>query len=494
MPDPLIEIMTARWRQTESDISHRHAWPLMLIIMLLGAALRFYHLGFHQLWVDESFSAWASTFDPVDIIHICLQDIVHPPLYYFLLAFWTRVSGTSEFALRMLSASASLLGVPLLYQLGRRGWNRRTGLAASLFWAGSPFVIWYAQEVRMYALLTILGMASLLCLAYALFHGSWRWTVISAVLCLVGLYTHYFYIFIALSQVFYLILTWRRYRHAFRIWVLTSGLVVALYAPWGWAILRAGWQNAGINWIAPLSAETFVGALWQLGAGYHHLVDLPSTLVTIILGSGLVAEAVFGRSSQRSAIPGLAWTSLLTPILLVALISLRVPLFYSRFLQIVLPMYLLLAAAGLMRISQPAVGAALVVLVILLGNPVLREMYGSSTRYDQDWKLAMYDLANEAEARDAVAFRDNQSWYAYQYYYGGPLLTEINLPSGAGLDDLVAQIGDARRVWLVLWDAAQQCEIPLQFAPAVNSPIQLVDQKCYPQVLIVSYTWQGRMP
>ena len=115
----------------------------MLAITLLGVGLRSYHLGFYSLWYDETFTAWTVAQTPKDILWIGLQDVVHPPLYYLLLSFLIRLIGNSEFALRILSAWISLLGIPLLYQLGRRGWDRRVGLAAALLWACLPFPVWY---------------------------------------------------------------------------------------------------------------------------------------------------------------------------------------------------------------------------------------------------------------------------------------------------------------------------------------------------------------
>ena len=151
--------MTSRG-QHKTYVSKHHAWLAMLVITLLGMALRSFHLGFHRLWYDEAFTAWTVAQTLRDVVWISLQDVVHPPLYYVLLMGWTRLAGNSEFALRTLSAGVSLLGVPLLYQLGLRGWNRRVGLTAAFLWACVPYAIWYAQEARMYALLTVVGLAA----------------------------------------------------------------------------------------------------------------------------------------------------------------------------------------------------------------------------------------------------------------------------------------------------------------------------------------------
>ena len=57
---------------------------------------------------------------------------------------------------------AGTLVIPVLYELGRELYDRRTGLIAAAFAAVSPLLVWYAQEVRMYAFVTLFGLLALL--------------------------------------------------------------------------------------------------------------------------------------------------------------------------------------------------------------------------------------------------------------------------------------------------------------------------------------------
>jgi len=490
--------MTRQKRRTR-DLARRYAWPAMLVLTLVGAALRMYHLGFHELWTDEAFSAWVVAHGFREVLQLCLEDVVHPPLYYFLLLYWTRLAGNSEFTLRMISMGASLLGVPLLYQLGRWGWNRRSGLAAALLWACSPFSIWYAQEARMYAPLTVGGVAALLCLARAMTRpaglqdmpkqgGSRRWLAANAILNLIGLYTHYYYVFLLLSQGLYLLLTRRRHGCTFRWWVLLNGIGIALYLPWVAVMLHSGWQRAGIGWIPPVSLPAIFWTLWQLGAGYQQMADAKAAFVTIILLSSLSTEVVFGRArpAKGQAIAGLAWSHFLFPPLSIALISLWKPLFYPRYLQIILPAYLLLAAAGLMRLTRRFMGPALIIGMVLLSALVLQGMYSSSSRYQQDWKEAMYSLAASVGPGDVLAFRGGQGWPMYWYYYRGPAVNTVDLSFQEGIQALEARAAGARQVRVVLWDPDKNCELPAEFVPGVDD-LQITDTQCFPEVMMISY-------
>jgi len=467
-------------------------WIAVLLTILLAAALRLHHLGFHSLWYDEAFTAWVAAQTPRDAVWLCLQDVVHPPLYYILMLVWTRFVGNSEFALRALSAGLGLLGVPLLHQLGQRGWNHRVGLAAAVLWACSPFAVWYAQEVRMYALLTVVGMAAILCLARALPQGSQRWLVANAVLNLIGLYTHYFYLFILLSQYLYLGVTLRRHREAFRRWFLLSGTAVVLYLPWLIAILLGNFYRAQIAWIEPLSLRTAWETFWDLTAGKGRPLDALAALSPLVLAGGVVAAGVTRRGKRRSPIPGLVWISLLLPTALVLLISLQQPLLHSRFQQIVLPAFLLLAASGLTGVPRPPWGTLLVALVILAWIPALLGMYQTPARFNRDWRVAMQDLTARAETGDVVAFRGGQGYHPYWYYYQGPTMERISLVPEDGIGVLEAKAAGAQRVWLVVWDPNETCQVPKGFTPGPGDSLTMADTRCFPQALTVLYTREAK--
>src|SRR5207249_11835958 len=75
----------------------------------------------------------------------------NPPFYFLLLHVWRIATGSSEFALRFLSVLPAVAAVPLLYGIGRRLGGRRAGLAAAAPGCVNPYLVWFAQEVRMYS-------------------------------------------------------------------------------------------------------------------------------------------------------------------------------------------------------------------------------------------------------------------------------------------------------------------------------------------------------
>jgi uncharacterized membrane protein len=65
-----------------------------------------------------------------------------------------------------------------MYLVGKKLYdNERIGLIAATVLAFSPFHVWYAQETRMYAMLTFFVLASAFFFLRALHFGDWKdWT------------------------------------------------------------------------------------------------------------------------------------------------------------------------------------------------------------------------------------------------------------------------------------------------------------------------------
>ncbi len=149
----------------------RVTWPFLALpgLILLAFALRVYQLPAQSLWYDEGVS-WYLTRMSLPALTLWTADDIQPPLYYYLLWLWTRLAGTTEYALRFPSVFFGTLTAPLIWITARRLVGNRAAWLALLFLALSPLHVYYAQEARMYTLLTFLGLLSS-CLWVRLFPG-----------------------------------------------------------------------------------------------------------------------------------------------------------------------------------------------------------------------------------------------------------------------------------------------------------------------------------
>ncbi len=156
------------------------AWlRLMLLAVLLFAfALRLQELTRQNIWWDEARNIDVAL-RPFLQIPTAPELDIQPPLYYWLLHGWNLVFGVAigqpaavlAFFSRLFSVAAGVVGVALLFVLGRRtlpesgGWLG--GLLAALVGGASPFWLAESQEARMYTLgFALLTAAAVLFLRY----------------------------------------------------------------------------------------------------------------------------------------------------------------------------------------------------------------------------------------------------------------------------------------------------------------------------------------
>jgi len=127
---------------------------LVLFITLVGGFLRVLLLGVKGMWLDETFSVWLANKSVVDMLQWSIRIDQHPPLYYLLLHYWIALRGDTPYDVRLLSVVFGVGTIPIIYLIGKRMSGELVGLAAAVFLTFSPYHIYFAQETRMYSLLT----------------------------------------------------------------------------------------------------------------------------------------------------------------------------------------------------------------------------------------------------------------------------------------------------------------------------------------------------
>ena len=137
----------------------------LVVIVGIGAALRFYGIGDDSFWLDEAHTArftklglgelwdWSDPYDRGN-----------PPGYVTLLKAWAQVS-RSDGWLRSFSAVAGTLTIPVTFLIGARIRNARLGLMAATLLALSGYHIRFSQEARTYALVGLVAAIAILSVA-----------------------------------------------------------------------------------------------------------------------------------------------------------------------------------------------------------------------------------------------------------------------------------------------------------------------------------------
>jgi uncharacterized membrane protein len=184
---------------------------ILVGLVLAGLALR---LAVPRgIWLDEAISIHQARLSLHDLFRNLYFGDRQPPLYHLVLWLTIRVFGHGEFAVRLPSLIAGTLVIPVLYELGRELYDRRTGLYAAAFATASPLLVWYSQEVRMYEFATLFGLLALLTQLRAVRNpssmGNWAAYILSTAALL---WSHYFgLLLVAVQQLIFVgVLVYRR--------------------------------------------------------------------------------------------------------------------------------------------------------------------------------------------------------------------------------------------------------------------------------------------
>jgi len=258
---------------------------ILLLITLFAFALRVFRLEDAAVWWDEGFSVWEARMGVVALADRTAYD-VHPPFYYWLLHFWRLGVGDGEFQLRFLSVIFSVLTLVMLWALARwllpkRPW---VALIAAFLFAISRYAVWWAQEIRMYALVGFLALLSLYAMLRVREKFSWRWGavyVLATAAALLSLYTLAF--LLVIEGVYWLwslrrARSWRRRAGLLGQWALLQMAVLVLFLPWlGYALPRM-WRwsvqqafDAGLFWrlyvvMLHVGVSTHIERYWPAAA------------------------------------------------------------------------------------------------------------------------------------------------------------------------------------------------------------------------------------
>jgi len=400
-------------------------------VIVMGALLlRLYRIGEQELWLDETFSFYMATW-PHEVGKL-LTRTNSPPLYYLLLRGWVAVAGASEAALRLPSALAGMLFVAAVIWVGREIFDARIGLWSGGVAAVAPMHIYYSQEARAYALLTLLLILTHGLLWRALQRNTWsRWTLV-AVATLLALYTHYYAILgllpgALLVWIWWEHVPWQRYLGAMLVGVL-------LFLPWiVWAFVLTTHQD-GLKWMGemwqrtpPLLAIPRSLEVLALGAQAGLLpIKLKRLLgLTLLLLLGLWVAVPWGDG--RLGLAGLrqrkAWLALLLafPLGVLWLVSFyRAAYVVGRHDLIAFPAYSLLLGLALCKLQRVHKAGPLLaaIVALLLAIPIgtkLSRYYGSPSK--GEGRLTAEVLHAGVEDEDVVVFTGSRG-FLILYYLG----------------------------------------------------------------------------
>jgi hypothetical protein len=165
-------------------IIRRHENLILVIVLSVVTAFSVSFARYRPFWLDEYLVYDTATLGSPSAVWNSLKTAplsVDPPLYHFLIHYWLRIFGPTEFVTRVPSVLAYTIMTLLLYRFVRKYADIYTGLAVvTLCLACGTFG--FAHEARPYALVLASDVMSLVCWANSADNRSHR------VLALVGMW------------------------------------------------------------------------------------------------------------------------------------------------------------------------------------------------------------------------------------------------------------------------------------------------------------------
>jgi 4-amino-4-deoxy-L-arabinose transferase-like glycosyltransferase len=454
-------------------------------LVFLSFGLHLWRIDDRSIWWDESLSLYRAQrsvpyilSNRIDFPGISTTD-QHPPLYFLLLHGFVRLCGESDLVLRFPSAAFATLIVPLLYVMGCRLRGRRAGLLAALFGALSPFYLWYAQEARMYTMLTALGLCALYALWRAVTEQRRSWGALFVLSAAFAAATQYLYSLLLISLGILGLSLWPRNRRAkgegigwrrgslflggapILLLILVGlghevrGLIPSLghyreYIPLG-LILRDVLNSYSLG----LSVN--FREVWPLDLVF--LAAFVVGIASIWAHPPRVTLRAQGGSLSQARVAGLLATAgtILIPIVMIWVFSLFVPVYTnSRYAMMSSPAFYLALGLGidaLMRWRRWAAWVLLVALVASMGWSVFRYQYDERYQSKEDYRSIVEFITANERVGDLIIVNGPESLPAFLHYYRGDSLV-VGLPEGGvKRAERVAQLTEISascdRIWFV---------------------------------------------
>lgn len=429
------------WRARLLAVARRPDARLLATLTVLAVLLRL--ATERSFWVDEAISLRQARLPLGDMLDDLRNTDVHPPLHFIVLWVTVRLLGTAEWAVRLPSVLSGAALVPVLYGMTRELFDRRTARVAAALAVPAPFLVWYSQEARMYALFMLIGVLAVWAQVAALRRGSAAafaaWGVASAAL----VWTQWFAVLPLLVQqalTVAMLLRLRRRRRRDRAgedatgpadapvagagpllvrWLGSLALTVVLLLPLvpfvADQLAAYGRRGAGLTMPAAAGADSsdvasglssyaiIANLLWAVG-GYHSddvMVRLGALWPLALLGSLLL----LGRRLQWTT--GVLLAVALVPGALLFLVALtKRDLFELRYFVLAAPLLLVVvarAATTLARTRAALAGATVVLLALSSVALVDQQVNGTNPRL-YDFKGAVAEIEETARPGDVLAY------------------------------------------------------------------------------------------
>lgn len=234
---------------------NNHLYKFIIIfLLLLTSFIYIYKIDLLSLDCDEIFTINIANLPELyDVIHEGNIEDTHPPLYHFLLFFFVKVFGVTEFSIRLFSAFCGILSIYFIFVLSRKMFSVNEGVISSLLLAFNTYILYINQNARDYALFLLLSILTFIFLVNIMRNIDKQNPVLDKDVLLyilfstLNLYTHYFALFLLANQLFLLLIFYGKKSIKYLLFIIF--VTFSLFAPWIQFIVRRGVGTFDMNYL-----------------------------------------------------------------------------------------------------------------------------------------------------------------------------------------------------------------------------------------------------
>jgi uncharacterized membrane protein len=406
------------------EIFFKPSATVFCLIFGLFVAARLWRLTAYSVRADEIFSIQAARHGWLDLVRYVIRDIVHPPLFYILLKIWRRIGGESEGWLRLFPVLTQVATVCPFVLVCRELKLKASEInLAFMLIAVNGYLIYFAQELRMYSLLLFLTVTSLWLFA-RFFNAS---TAIASQLMalfivnLLLIYTQYYGWLVVAGESFILLL-WARTKF---IWFLLSvAALIICFSPWAYKVTRAAIGLGGLESnIGSFSRPTLrdLGELYAifngpLGVGWQTILGQTLFAYPVLLW----AWHIYKRQTDNGSSITFWWLLLFSalPVACSFLISQVAPqsIWGTRFFVNAAVPYMILVAMAIFRLHPNWFRIATLLLVIAWASlSALQELNDTDKRA---WEPLVYRMirAETSQSKGIMVYAFGSSDETIMFY------------------------------------------------------------------------------
>ncbi|GAB4522533.1 MAG: hypothetical protein OHK0046_35190 [Anaerolineae bacterium] len=420
-------------------------WLSVVLLILVAFAVRVYRLDAVPLRGDEAYSVVHWTATPFSERWMKLWREEPAPAGAFTMYWvWIGAAGNSEFAARYLSVLGSVAGLAVVMALSKRLLERwELALLVGVLWVVHPYLIWHAQDARVYGVLSALTPFTF----YALLRaadvqkrvpaGNVGWWAAYALVQTVAIYLYYLEPFWMVAQGVY-ILSRRRgdlVRRLLLAWVVIGILALPFFA-----------QLYTLMFVSDYQGNAESGSFSLIFSWFMPTLLFGENTVPVWVGVLMAAVLLLGLRFVRGEVRRLLLAWIVVPLALLYGASFFSDFFRPRYVTTIIPALLIALVAipsalgtiitvnsrlgagsqrvRLMRRSTPwylraqhALPLVIAAAFVLVSAREVYDYFYRDPPKAPDWPSLMAYLHARSTERDVLIF--GQPDPGIEYYYRG---------------------------------------------------------------------------